>query len=436
MALSDQELADLLTSGAERTDVEFKGPGKSTDKAFFAKIILAVLAMTNRRDGGVVLIGVQEQRGTPALVRGLDDESLETWTSDDVRDRLAVFADPSVDVQVEHRSVDGKVIVLIIVREFADVPVICRKDGDGLREGAIYVRSRRKPESVELPRQAEMRDLLELATQKRLRAFLETATAAGLIGAGASPLAAAPSDDEQYARQHSGLDSAIAQKARSHGYWTVSISPASFVERRVESVTDLYPIMERAAVEYRGWPYPSVLPGESPDIGADFIDFEVDSRIHVDAWRLYQSGLFCQVMALWEDWYTADFLFKGTGRAGPPVGKTLGVDLAIGTLTELFEFASRLALSAAGGDAMSIQVGVHGLQGRELMLPSNRASFSTPKIATLPSFDFPPLVVATTTLVATARELAAEWARELFRRFGWDASLETIRSMQPRPGTG
>lgn len=43
-----------------------------------------------------------------------------------------------------------------------------------LRAGAIYVRTRRKPETSEPPGQTEMRELIELATEERLRSFLGT----------------------------------------------------------------------------------------------------------------------------------------------------------------------------------------------------------------------------------------------------------------------
>jgi predicted HTH transcriptional regulator len=132
--VTEQELADLLASGAERSDVEFKSGGRSDDKKFFAKIVRAVLALTNRRDGGVVLIGIDEQPGGAAKAVGVDPKDLTTWTADVVRDRLAVFADPSVDIQIGYHLIDGKTIVSITVHEFDDVrssaegtPTICEK---------------------------------------------------------------------------------------------------------------------------------------------------------------------------------------------------------------------------------------------------------------------------------------------------------------------
>lgn len=48
-----------------------------------------------------------------------------------------------------------------------------------LRKGACYVRPRRKPETTEIPTQEDMRDLLDLAAEKRLRKNLERVSRAG-----------------------------------------------------------------------------------------------------------------------------------------------------------------------------------------------------------------------------------------------------------------
>jgi len=63
-----------------------------------------------------------------------------------------------------------------------------KKKGDKndvvLREGACYVRRRGRIETSELPTHVEMRDLLELATEKGIRRFLKQVHKAGLDIAG------------------------------------------------------------------------------------------------------------------------------------------------------------------------------------------------------------------------------------------------------------
>ncbi len=57
--MTDQEFDTLLHRGYETNGVEFKGPGKRTDRAFLAQVVRAILGMANRRDGGLVIIGVE-----------------------------------------------------------------------------------------------------------------------------------------------------------------------------------------------------------------------------------------------------------------------------------------------------------------------------------------------------------------------------------------
>jgi hypothetical protein len=218
----------------------------------------------------------------------------------------------------------------------------------------------------------------------------------------------------------------ILSKATSHGFWRVIIRPLDFLRRRLENIAALPTLMREAAVSYRGWPYPSVLDRERAEIGDDWIGFEIDSRIHVETWRLFQSGQFMQVMGFWEDWYGQDTLLTGI----PPQGKTLGIDLTIGTLTELFEFAANLAASPAGGETMVIEIDAHGLAGRHLTWPRGRDDVLDRRPATLDHIALDSLVVDRRRLVANPDDYAARAAREVFRRFGWDAELSEVNATQ------
>ncbi len=164
----------------ELSGVEFKGPGLLSDRGLVAQVVRAVLGMANRRDGGSVIIGVRDNAGalTPA---GLDDNELRTWTYDAVADQIARYADPGVSFELEIKEHDGNQYVVLEVAEFSDIPVLCKRSYDNvLRDGACYVRTRRKPETTEIPKQTEMRDLLDLAIEKGVRQFLERAERVGL----------------------------------------------------------------------------------------------------------------------------------------------------------------------------------------------------------------------------------------------------------------
>lgn len=193
----DEEFAQMLELSHELRGLEFKGPGSSSDRRLFAQVAKAVLGMTNRRDGGRVVVGV-EDLGDSLNPVGLDDTQLISWNYDNVADRIAVYADPSIAFDLEIREYNGRSYVIIQVEEFADVPVLCKKAYDDvLRDGACYVRPRRKPETTEIPTYADMRDLLDLAIEKGVRRLLAQAQRVGL----SVPLAITSTDQERFDEQ-------------------------------------------------------------------------------------------------------------------------------------------------------------------------------------------------------------------------------------------
>jgi hypothetical protein len=77
---------------------------------------------------------------------------------------------------------------------FDEIPVVCRRNGVGLRQGAVYTRSYRMPETCEVPSQTEMREIIEMATDKGVRRFLERSRRAGLLTGGT----AEPTDTDKF----------------------------------------------------------------------------------------------------------------------------------------------------------------------------------------------------------------------------------------------
>lgn len=189
--LSDAEIDAALAAGYEFRYLELKGPGPATDSHLFAKVAKAALGLGNLRDGGQVVIGIDD-KDPAARAPGLSPEQLATWRNyDHVSSRLANYADPPLrfDLRVATLSSDAAVIV-INVYEFADVPHLCAKSYDKpteagpservLRKGALYVRPRKGIETSEVSTAVDMRDIIELATDKALRGFVGRAERAGL----------------------------------------------------------------------------------------------------------------------------------------------------------------------------------------------------------------------------------------------------------------
>jgi len=160
--------------------------------------------MANRQDGGTIIIGVQSVNNTPNPM-GLAENDLPTWSYDDVATGFAEYADPSITFDLQEVSCESARYIVLRIHEFEDIPVLCKKDYNNsseviLRRGACYVRSRHKPETSEIPTQEDMRDLLELATDKGVRKFISRATRTGLLPVGPSTQAT-QSDEQLYKKE-------------------------------------------------------------------------------------------------------------------------------------------------------------------------------------------------------------------------------------------
>lgn len=184
MPLSTDDIRAFIAQGREQAGVEFKGPGVRTDAPFVGRVVRGMLAMANRRDGGFLVVGVRED-GNALIIDGLDAAECGTWKHDHLADTVANYADPRIDFDSYFVEIDAKQVLVIAVREFEDVPVICKRSlADGnkliLRDGAVYVRSNRKPESREVANFDEMRELLDIATDRGVRRFVTRAQSAGI----------------------------------------------------------------------------------------------------------------------------------------------------------------------------------------------------------------------------------------------------------------
>src|SRR5712692_3907863 len=207
--MTEEEFREYLALGRESRGVEFKGPGSRTDKHFFARVVRAVIGMANRRDGGVVILGVEEHAGVLNPV-GLSREQLGTWNRyDHVAQALGNYTDPSVGFGVEVVHFEGDQFIVLRVAEFEEWPVLCAGEFQGqgqgrsqdvLRRGALYLRGRRSIETAEIPSLEELRELLELATEKQLRRFLSTAQRVGLR------VEPQPLDDDLFREQTGDLE--------------------------------------------------------------------------------------------------------------------------------------------------------------------------------------------------------------------------------------
>ncbi|MHB8576085.1 MAG: ATP-binding protein [Dehalococcoidia bacterium] len=141
-----------------------------------SKIARTVMAMANI-GGGSIVIGMDQIGADRWQANGVRADVDAGYQQDSVQQYINQRADPYVELAVRHVDYGGRRFIVIQVSGFAELPVVCTRNGAEIREAAIYTRSFEKHESAEIRTQSEMRELLdraiEVGVQQRLRPIIE-----------------------------------------------------------------------------------------------------------------------------------------------------------------------------------------------------------------------------------------------------------------------
>jgi predicted HTH transcriptional regulator len=177
-----EELYSLIALGEQTRNVELKRSISWDEPVVKAKVVKAVLGISNIRNGGFFILGVEEEEDGFNPV-GMTDEHLSTFNYDHIATEVSRYADPYAIFRMEivEDSPENKKFLVFTIDEFNEIPIVCKRNGiENLREGAIYTRSRRMPSTVQVPTQSEMREILSIAIEKGIRTFIEQSRRAGL----------------------------------------------------------------------------------------------------------------------------------------------------------------------------------------------------------------------------------------------------------------
>jgi hypothetical protein len=204
----------------------------------------------------------------------------------------------------------------------------------------------------------------------------------------------------------------LLKKIRNRGHWRTLIRPRPYSKHRLD-FDRLLPLLEQTKVQFRGWDYPHVDP---PHVTKhlDFIEQSTDWEHYLETFRFYQSGQFVHYAGFAEDWRDQSGLEPADNDW--KAGARLGIGAAIYHFTEVFEFAARLAASAAGDEEMTVDLTSNGLADRHFYVDSaTRFDIGHPRKAALDSFPFV-VNLTRTQLMAEPRKYALDGLIQLFKR--------------------
>ncbi len=226
----------------------------------------------------------------------------------------------------------------------------------------------------------------------------------------------------------------VLDKIRERGYWSIVIRPATFDDSRIP-YADLFSIIERKSVRYRGWDYPCVYQGRQQR-GSDWIGIEYEGDLSIEAWRFHTSGLFIHHFAMFGEWRdeSKHFWRPEPNETWEPYQFIYYMN-TIYSFVEIFEFASRLALSPAGGPQMRVDITINNIQGRKLVSenPGQQIRFSDNYRVEIPEWTYG-RDLSQNELIAMPRELAADATKDFLARFGANVSFDTLRELQGKLG--
>ena len=208
-----------------------------------------------------------------------------------------------------------------------------------------------------------------------------------------------------------------AQEIKSRGYWEVVIRPLKFNEKRLESLKACSDLVLENKVRLRGWDYPHLSSKYDVVSGDSWVENVTNWLDHKEIWRMYQSGQFFHIFGCREDWWGPVRIFWSEKRVTEP-GYGLEFLCTVYSLTEIFEFASRLAKRNLFEESLKILVILHGMKNRRLVTTEIRRSLSDNYLCRIENITLN-REIAVDEIITARNELAVDAMCYVFERFNW-----------------
>jgi hypothetical protein len=216
----------------------------------------------------------------------------------------------------------------------------------------------------------------------------------------------------------------LSREIRSRGHYEIIIRPETFLADRIP-YEKLLSILQQCAVRLRGWPFPYVAQNKNIQLLEDSIRQTEDWERHREIWRFYQSGQFAYIGSFHEDWpEPAPESYKP-----PSEHPLLGCYSVSSRCAETYEFAARLANTAAGDNPMRISITLRDINNRQLYMEDPARTLAWSYTASLPEFTVDD-VIKREDLLARPRARARQAARKIFLRFGFDINDTVLGALE------
>lgn len=176
-----QNLLDALYHGKEEIYLEYKGDVAWTDRAKMLEIVQTIFALSNEREGGIIIVGVNDS-GEKV---GLSDDNYNSYSHDKINQYLSGRGNQQIRCKIEkfEHAIPGnnkcKKFVFIQVAESKEFPMVyvghqelknqnngAFNNNVGLRTGALYIRNKLNIGNKEITAIQEWQELIERTYKK------------------------------------------------------------------------------------------------------------------------------------------------------------------------------------------------------------------------------------------------------------------------------
>jgi hypothetical protein len=365
--ITDDRINELIDLGNENRNLDYKGAFSwaNATKDEKVKITKDVLAFANTRDGGVILVGLDDKTGA---LQGLTEDESASFDQTRFNDFVHEFTDPKHTSFVCRRTIRGHRIIAIEIPEFVEVPILCKKMAQStanpkellLRKAGLYKRTEKATsELIEDP--DELRELLNRGVLRRQDELLTAMNRIlrpekSTIVVNLESEFKKESEDARIFMQEVGNGELLKLPG-----WELTIHPDRFNPHLFSDLSAIQRSIRNSVVSLRGWNFPHINERDFSNFSDGFqssTDWkDAPFGRYLEAFRAYRSGLFIWRGSLWEE------------RA-PEIHGVSGLSFlsVVFSITEWMIFAQRYYEPILPiGDRLHVKVDLQGSKGRKLI---------------------------------------------------------------------
>jgi hypothetical protein len=224
---------------------------------------------------------------------------------------------------------------------------------------------------------------------------------------------------------------AIMKAIKTRGYWEVDLRPDEPSEARFESISDCMEKVRESVVQLRGWDYPHFSRRDPPYPMQGRIEASVDFGYNKEYWTMFLNGHFYHLFACREDWLKETIsLFGRSTYADISPGTVLGFLTTLYSVTEIFEFAIRLAQKDVFGRRVRMKIGLFRMEGRRISSFAPGRFIFREYVCKEKNITFDKWM-RVEELIGRGHEIALETTVSIFELFNWlDVSRDMLRDDQ------